>query len=108
MIIEGPVCEASQVVGWHLNGIHKEAEALARHTSSFGFNSSILWDPERWGRLPSAEATKQVITLLSCTPPSTYLVIHIFILTPDKFGLIRDMTHIRGELTAYKPDEVSS
>lgn len=106
MIIEGPVCEASQVVGWHLNGIHKKAEALALHTSGFGFNSSILWDPERWGRLPSMEATKQVITLLSCTLLQ-HILSHILILTPDKFGHIRNMTHIRGELTAYKPDEVS-
>ncbi|XP_057535796.1 beta-1,4-xylosyltransferase IRX9-like [Amaranthus tricolor] len=59
MIIEGPVCDASQVVGWHLNNLNKEAYKSALHISSFGFNSSILWDPERWGRLPSAEATKQ-------------------------------------------------
>ena len=61
MIIEGPVCDASQVVGWHLNNLNKEAYKSALHISSFGFNSSILWDPERWGRLPSAEATKQVL-----------------------------------------------
>ncbi|KAL2924226.1 putative beta-1 4-xylosyltransferase IRX9 [Bienertia sinuspersici] len=59
MIIEGPVCQSSQVVGWHLKNLNTEVEELGIHISSFGFNSSILWDPERWGRLPAAEATKQ-------------------------------------------------
>lgn len=60
MIIEGPVCQSSQVVGWHLKNINMESEELNIHISSFGFNSSILWDPARWGRLPSSEATNQV------------------------------------------------
>lgn len=59
MIIEGPVCQSSQVVGWHLKNINMESEELNIHISSFGFNSSILWDPARWGRLPSSEATNQ-------------------------------------------------
>ncbi|XP_021729361.1 probable beta-1,4-xylosyltransferase IRX9 [Chenopodium quinoa] len=59
MIIEGPVCQSSQVIGWHLKSLKMDAEELAIHISSFGFNSSILWDPERWGYLPFADATKQ-------------------------------------------------
>ncbi|KAF5475906.1 hypothetical protein F2P56_007663 [Juglans regia] len=55
--IEGPVCDSSQVIGWHLRQMNNESEktrpSINIHISSFGFNSSILWDPERWGR-PSA------------------------------------------------------
>ncbi|XP_059428004.1 beta-1,4-xylosyltransferase IRX9 [Corylus avellana] len=52
--IEGPVCDSSQVIGWHLRKMNNESDTRPPiHISSFGFNSSILWDPERWGR-PSA------------------------------------------------------
>jgi len=69
-IIEGPVCQSSQVIGWHLKAPNTEAEESANindniHISSFGFNSSILWDPERWGRLSSTEGTKQVSPFLN-------------------------------------------
>ncbi|KAB1223918.1 putative beta-1,4-xylosyltransferase IRX9 [Morella rubra] len=54
VIIEGPVCDSSQVIGWHLRKLSNESDMRPPiHISSFGFNSSILWDPERWGR-PSA------------------------------------------------------
>lgn len=54
VMIEGPVCDSSQVIGWHLKKMNNETETKPPiHVSSFGFNSSILWDPERWGR-PSA------------------------------------------------------
>lgn len=62
VIVEGPVCESSQVLGWHLRKINNETETKPPiHISSFAFNSSILWDPERWGRPSSVEGTKQVI-----------------------------------------------
>ncbi|XP_065855353.1 beta-1,4-xylosyltransferase IRX9 [Euphorbia lathyris] len=60
VIIEGPVCDSSQVIGWHLKKINinynnnesEDGNAIRPpiHISSFAFNSSILWDPERWGR----------------------------------------------------------
>ncbi|KAF8101831.1 hypothetical protein N665_0201s0144 [Sinapis alba] len=60
VIVEGPVCESSQVLGWHLRKINNETETKPPvHISSFAFNSSILWDPERWGRPSSVEGTKQ-------------------------------------------------
>ncbi|CAF1813346.1 hypothetical protein HID58_058866 [Brassica napus] len=60
VIVEGPVCESSQVLGWHLRKINNETEIKPPvHISSFAFNSSILWDPERWGRPSSVEGTKQ-------------------------------------------------
>ncbi|KAL6507939.1 hypothetical protein OROGR_024134 [Orobanche gracilis] len=59
--IEGPVCDSSEVVGWHLKKM-KNATGIKPpplHISSFAFNSSILWDPERWGRTSSVQDTSQ-------------------------------------------------
>ncbi|KAJ6750104.1 hypothetical protein OIU85_000709 [Salix viminalis] len=57
--IEGPVCDSSQVIGWHLEKMNNESDTRPPiHISSFGFNSSILWDPERWGR-PSSVPVQQ-------------------------------------------------
>ncbi|XVE76223.1 hypothetical protein DITRI_Ditri12bG0155800 [Diplodiscus trichospermus] len=67
VVIEGPVCDSSQVIGWHLrkmnNQTYAETDAEPKppiHISSFAFNSSILWDPERWGRPTSVQGTSQV------------------------------------------------
>ncbi|XP_071688352.1 beta-1,4-xylosyltransferase IRX9 [Rutidosis leptorrhynchoides] len=60
--IEGPVCDSSEVIGWHLKSLNSSADDITRspvHISTVGFNSSILWDPERWGRLTSAQHTSQ-------------------------------------------------
>lgn len=60
VIIEGPVCDSSQVIGWHLKRMHNETDVKPPiHISSFAFNSSILWDPERWGRPSSVQHTSQ-------------------------------------------------
>ncbi|KAF8006175.1 hypothetical protein BT93_K0475 [Corymbia citriodora subsp. variegata] len=54
-----PVCKStSQVRGWHdggkSNGTDPRPPLMMIHPSSFAFNSSILWDPERWGRSSSS------------------------------------------------------
>ncbi|XP_061357009.1 beta-1,4-xylosyltransferase IRX9 [Gastrolobium bilobum] len=61
VIIEGPVCDSSQVIGWHLRNMNNETDTITPpiHISSFAFNSSILWDPERWGRTSSVQDTTQ-------------------------------------------------
>ncbi|KAK7245164.1 hypothetical protein RIF29_39999 [Crotalaria pallida] len=61
VIIEGPVCDSSHVIGWHLRNMNNETDTLTPpiHISSFAFNSSILWDPERWGRTSSVQDTSQ-------------------------------------------------
>ncbi|CAI9762059.1 unnamed protein product [Fraxinus pennsylvanica] len=64
VIIEGPVCDSSEVIGWHLKKMENltdtsTATTFPIHISSFAFNSSILWDPERWGRTSSAQRTSQ-------------------------------------------------
>ncbi|KDP29081.1 hypothetical protein JCGZ_16470 [Jatropha curcas] len=60
VIIEGPVCDSSVVLGWHLKKMNNETEERPPiHISSFAFNSSILWDPERWGRPSSIPHSSQ-------------------------------------------------
>jgi Glycosyltransferase family 43 len=88
--IEGPLCSDSKVVGWftkdmsvgttktlsYAGGVDANSNAATGsgsglgtqrrpHTidaSGFAFNSSILWDPERWGRPTSLPDTSQVKT----------------------------------------------
>nr|XP_016438769.1 PREDICTED: probable beta-1,4-xylosyltransferase IRX9 [Nicotiana tabacum] len=60
VIIEGPVCDSSEVMGWHLKKANNSTdERPPIRVSSVAFNSSILWDPERWGRTSSIQDTSQ-------------------------------------------------
>lgn len=52
-ILEGPVCNGSQVIGWHTNDKSKKLRRFHVDMSGFAFNSTILWDPKRWRRLTS-------------------------------------------------------
>ncbi|KAM7280072.1 hypothetical protein ACFE04_007206 [Oxalis oulophora] len=52
-ILEGPVCNGSQVIGWHTNEKSKRLRRFHVDMSGFAFNSTILWDPKRWHRLNS-------------------------------------------------------
>jgi len=79
VVVEGPVCESSQVLGWHLRKINNETETKPPiHISSFAFNSSILWDPERWGRPSSVEGTKQVFSLKVCIIYTNFVSIKFY------------------------------
>ncbi|KAI6689183.1 hypothetical protein NL676_026011 [Syzygium grande] len=49
-ILEGPVCNGSQVMGWHTNERSKRLRRFHVDKSGFAFNSTILWDPKRWHR----------------------------------------------------------
>lgn len=49
-ILEGPVCNESQVIGWHTNEKSKKLRRFHVDMSGFAFNSTILWDPQRWHR----------------------------------------------------------
>ncbi|XP_040379958.1 probable beta-1,4-xylosyltransferase GT43A [Oryza brachyantha] len=79
VVVEGPLCSDSKVIGWfsrdfndgttHAVTYNTEADlnpagaaGTRAHTidvSGFAFNSSILWDPERWGRPTSLPDTSQ-------------------------------------------------
>ncbi|XP_076883909.1 putative beta-1,4-xylosyltransferase IRX9H [Bidens hawaiensis] len=52
--LEGPVCNRSQVIGWHTNEKSKRLRRFHVDMSGFAFNSTILWDPKRWNKRSSA------------------------------------------------------
>lgn len=45
--LEGPVCNGSQVIGWHTNMKSKRLRRFHVDISGFAFNSTVLWDPKR-------------------------------------------------------------
>ncbi|CAH9078212.1 unnamed protein product [Cuscuta epithymum] len=61
VVIEGPVCDSSSgVIGWHLKKVNNQTdENPPIRVSNFAFNSSILWDSQRWGRASSLQDTSQ-------------------------------------------------
>ncbi|KAH8516225.1 hypothetical protein H0E87_004551 [Populus deltoides] len=61
-IVEGPVCNASQVIGWHTNEKSKRLRRFHVDMSGFAFNSTILWDPKRWNR-PFSNPIRQLDTV---------------------------------------------
>lgn len=86
VLVEGPICNSLQVVGWRKKDYSKGSSATSYYysriqelinnnnnnniiinkelqeinISGFAFNSSILWDPERWGRSSSVPRNSQV------------------------------------------------
>lgn len=58
-ILEGPICNASQVIGWHTNEKSKRLRRFHVDMSGFAFNSTILWDPRRWRR-PTSNPIRQL------------------------------------------------
>lgn len=81
--IEGPVCDSSQVIGWHLKNMNNETDTITPpiHISSFAFNSSILWDSERWGRTSSVQDTSQVNIIILYVMSVQYCLRNISYLT---------------------------
>ncbi|XP_026439148.1 probable beta-1,4-xylosyltransferase IRX9H [Papaver somniferum] len=49
-IVEGPVCNGSQISGWHTNERIGRTKRIHASMSGFAFNSTIVWDPKRWHR----------------------------------------------------------
>lgn len=60
--LEGPVCNGTKVIGWHLNELSKRYRRFHAETPGFAFNSTILWDPRRWHR-PTLEQIRQLETV---------------------------------------------
>jgi putative beta-1,4-xylosyltransferase IRX9 len=48
VILEGPLCSGNQVTGWHTNQRRGVPRRFPVGFSGFAFNSTILWDPQRW------------------------------------------------------------
>lgn len=61
-ILEGPVCNGSEVIGWHTNEKSKRLRRFHVDMSGFAFNSTILWDPKRWNR-PFLNPIRQLSTV---------------------------------------------
>lgn len=71
-ILEGPVCNASQVIGWHTNEKSKRLRRFHVDMSGFAFNSTILWDPKRWRR-PSSNLIRQLDTVKEGFQETTFI-----------------------------------
>ncbi|KAK1269547.1 putative beta-1,4-xylosyltransferase IRX9H [Acorus gramineus] len=60
-VLEGPICNGSQVIGWHTNLKSKRIRRFHVDMSGFAFNSTILWDPKKWRR-PTSNPIRQLDT----------------------------------------------
>jgi hypothetical protein len=79
VVVRGAVCGSSGVTGWFSQDFSNGTAATAStarpdkvDVHGFAFNSSVLWDPERWGRYPTSEPDKSqvsrhLITLFTCS-----------------------------------------
>ncbi|KAJ6830900.1 putative beta-1,4-xylosyltransferase IRX9H [Iris pallida] len=70
--LEGPVCNGSQVIGWHTNEKSKRLRRFHVDMSGFAFNSTILWDPKRWKR-PTSKAIRQLDTVKEGFQETTFI-----------------------------------
>lgn len=61
IIVEGPVCNSTRVIGWQTNEMSKKLFRFHVNNSGFAFNSTILWDPQKWRR-PTSELIRQLDT----------------------------------------------
>lgn len=71
-IMEGPVCNGSQVIGWHTNEKSKRLRRFHVDMSGFAFNSTILWDPQRWHRR-TKEPIRQLDTVKEGFQETTFI-----------------------------------
>ncbi|GAB2293696.1 Pglcat2p [Dionaea muscipula] len=71
-ILEGPVCNGSEVIGWHTNEKSKRLRRFHVDMSGFAFNSTILWDPKHWGR-PFMDPIRQLDTVKEGFQETTFI-----------------------------------
>ncbi|KAK4744821.1 hypothetical protein SAY87_011133 [Trapa incisa] len=71
-ILEGPVCNGSQVIGWHTNEKSKRLRRFHVDMSGFAFNSTILWDPKIW-RWPTRNPIRQLDTVKEGFQETTFI-----------------------------------
>ncbi|CAI9784893.1 unnamed protein product [Fraxinus pennsylvanica] len=69
---EGPICNGSQVRGWHMNDMTKRFRRFHAEMSGFAFNSTIIWDPKRWHR-PTFEPIRHLDTVEEGFQASTFI-----------------------------------
>ncbi|XP_050378807.1 probable beta-1,4-xylosyltransferase IRX9H [Argentina anserina] len=71
-ILEGPVCNGSQINGWHTNDKSKRLRRFHVDMSGFAFNSTILWDPKRWRR-PTSSPIRQLDSVKEGFQETTFI-----------------------------------
>ncbi|XP_077234011.1 nucleotide-diphospho-sugar transferases superfamily protein [Tasmannia lanceolata] len=71
-IVEGPVCNGTQVIGWHTNEKSKKLRRFHVDMSGFAFNSTILWDRKRWHH-PNSGAIRQLDTVKEGFQETTFI-----------------------------------
>ncbi|KAF6164461.1 hypothetical protein GIB67_025287 [Kingdonia uniflora] len=72
VVLEGPVCNGTQINGWHTNDRSKRMRRFHADMSGFAFNSTILWDPSRWHR-HTLEPIRQLNTVKEGFQESTFI-----------------------------------
>ncbi|KAK4356575.1 hypothetical protein RND71_025546 [Anisodus tanguticus] len=72
VILQGPICNGSQVIGWHTDGMTKSFQRFYAEISGFAFNSTVLWDPKRWNR-PTLEPIRQLDIVKGGVRVSTFI-----------------------------------
>lgn len=81
IVIEGPVCNGTKVIGWHTNEPSTPRfRRFHAEMSGFAFNSTILWDPKRWRR-PTIEAIRQPGTVKEEYKVCIQLILSVFNMT---------------------------
>ncbi|XP_065880912.1 probable beta-1,4-xylosyltransferase IRX9H [Euphorbia lathyris] len=70
--LEGPICNGSRVIGWHTNEKSKRLRRFHVDMSGFAFNSTILWDSERWRR-PYSNPIRQLDTVKEGFQETTFI-----------------------------------
>ncbi|XP_044464355.1 probable beta-1,4-xylosyltransferase IRX9H [Mangifera indica] len=71
-VLEGPICNGTQVIGWHINEPSRSFRRFHAEMQGFAFNSSILWDPKQWHR-PTLEPIRQIDTTKDGFQASTFI-----------------------------------
>lgn len=71
-ILEGPVCNGSEVIGWHTNEKSKRLRRFHVDMSGFAFNSTILWNPKSWRR-PTLTPIRQLDTVKEGFQETTFI-----------------------------------
>ncbi|CAJ1973878.1 unnamed protein product [Sphenostylis stenocarpa] len=62
IVLQGPICNGSQVIGWHTYESNGKSKRFHAEMPGFAFNSTILWDPKKWHR-PTLEPIRQLDTV---------------------------------------------
>ncbi|KAK7351481.1 hypothetical protein VNO77_10978 [Canavalia gladiata] len=72
IVLQGPICNGSQVIGWHIDESNGKSKRFHAEMPGFAFNSTILWDPKKWHR-PTLEPIRQLGSVKESLWVSTFI-----------------------------------